>query len=176
MNKKKKEKLKYYHATRYRYKVGDRIKHNDTPLISIATTPILHSTIDSMLSFPGKNYSECNNIWDNIWKKIELKYPKSDFANGTEASIEIEKEFKKQKLLAEKLPIFVYQVEPIGKISYSSANGHLYAPDAEVMKIIGNARGIYNNYYKGDVSRIKVRKTDTTFAEYLKAKRAFKHK
>lgn len=169
----KNQKLKYYHATRYRYKVGDRIKTHDMPKVCIATSPILHDTIDLMFTIPGRNYSESVEILNNMWKKVKTLFRNDDFSNGGPAMKYYDWLIKQYKLKAEKKPIYIYEVEPIGKIKYSQF-GHLEATDAEVMKIIGNARGIYNNYYKKGQSIGRVKNTNTNFGQYIKAKKAFK--
>lgn len=137
-----KKKLKYYHTSGTRFKVGDVIG-GPGKVVCLHTNPVPHGTIQCLISSGYGSYKEhseasikdSNEHWDNVEKWIE---------NGKEGERPQRKDTKNPK----PVKLFVYEMEPFKKPTWVGVNDEYRAYDTfvEVVRVVGNAKGILDNF------------------------------
>jgi hypothetical protein len=134
-------KLKYYHTTGTKFKVGD-IFGGPGKLVCLSTSPIPHGTIQSIVTGGFSSYKEysaahlkvINQHWDDVEKWLEIGVGDRPVCPKT--------------INPKPVSLTVYEVKPFVTPIWVGANDEyrLYDEFVEVIRIVGNAKGILDNH------------------------------
>lgn len=143
-------KLKFYHTSGTRFKVGDIIG-GPGKKVFLHTKPIPHGTIQEIVKGGFKSWEHYENEY---YPKIDEYWDKREHWNKTQEGDKPEYPEKKSN---KPVNLYVYEMKPFSKPVFVGVNDEYVAIDifVEVVKIVGNAKGILENFKKkfGDGSK-----------------------
>lgn len=134
----KNQKRKYYHVSGYRFHKGDVIG-GPGKLVFMHITPITHFTIEDVIDYNVRCFKETSAVYKELWDKVDDKEKKY-----SEVYDLFKKELKKRK----KIQIWCYEVQPYKKPWLGSWDDFITDSFVEIVKVVGNARGITQNFTK----------------------------
>ena len=141
--KKSKEKVRFYHASGTKYKVG-QIIGGPGERVFLNTSPVVHRTIWEAVLGGFSSWKEYQTIHmaaiHDYWDK-RMEFNKGEMENKPEYPKTVNKK---------KIPIWVYEVKPFKAPLFHGVNDEYIAIDqfVEIVSIVGNARGILLNHIK----------------------------
>ena len=136
-------KTKYYHTSGTRFKVGDVIGGPGIT-ICLTTQPIPHGTIHSVVMGGFSCYKDELKKWEEVM---------NEFWAAREVWIDNGSVDEKPELPTVKndkpVNLLVYELKPFSKPIWGKGNDEFRLEDfAEVVRIVGNAKGILENHYR----------------------------
>lgn len=137
-------KTKFYHTSGTLFKPGDVIG-GPGRVVCITTRPVPHYTIQNVVKSGFKSYVEYNAIstkkWQQHWDNVE------EWITG--GRVGDRPEYKEPKAL-KNIKINVYEVKPFNKPMWVGINDEFRVNNdfVEIVRIVGNAKGILQNHYK----------------------------
>jgi hypothetical protein len=134
-------KLKYYHTTGTKYKVGDVIGGPGIRVF-LHTSPVSHGTIQEIVDAgygSWKEYVAAKDIIDAEYWKIRLEW--NDNPVG-------EKPVYPKIVNPKPVELVVYEMKPYNKPIFGGSNDEYIAYDdfVEVIRVVGGAKGILHNF------------------------------
>ena len=138
--------MKFYHASPIKFHYGDMLTggheggsghghHN----VCMTTSPVAHATIQCDIPYTKDYNPKPSREQYEEWGKMS-----KEVANAAQDA------WLAEKLHQNPAEWFVYEVEPIGTISYVEGNNEYQASAAKVIKVIGKARAILQKHSRSD--------------------------
>ena len=136
-------KLKFYHTTGTKFKVGE-VFSGPGKLVCLSTSPIPHGTIQNVVKSGYTSYVEysearskvMNQHWDNVEKWLEDKVG--------------DRPVCPEVINPKPVSLIVYEVKPFTPPIWVGVNDEyrLYDEFVEVVRVVGNAKGILDNHIR----------------------------
>lgn len=134
--------ITFYHTSGTRFKIGDVIG-GPGKMVFLHTNPVPHGTIQSIVHGGFASYVDYSAAHDKAWNEWRAAY---DEFEKNKIGEEPERPFK--IVNPKPVQLFVYEMKPYNKPVFNNGNDEyiVYNDFVEVVSIVGNAKGILDNF------------------------------
>lgn len=138
-------KLKFYHTSGTKFKVGDQFG-GPGKTVFLTNTAVPHYTIWSAVMNGYGSWQEYDKARDKQSEELRAKMALLD----EKERIELYRTYKEDLAKPKPGKVYVYEIEVHGKMNFGSCNDEWITQNCfvEVIRVVGNARGILRNYHK----------------------------
>lgn len=146
------KKIRYYHVSGYRFKVGDVLGGNGKT-VYMTENPLIHYTIHEIFRTNSRSYQEHDDRREKmskiLWEKLEELRLKAPYPRTEEYWKQHDEIIDKVYSVFKPINYWVYEVKPFNKddVRFCSCNDEYQTNGfVEIIRVVGNAKGIWKNF------------------------------